>query len=241
MKVLVLGASGATGRQVVLQLMKRKISTRVLVRKSASLPQEVLDHSSVETVTGSISEMDYSRVKELLDGCEVVISCLGHNISFKGLFGKPRSLVVNAVRSVCDVLKKENTRKTRLILMSTVAYTNRSIGEKNTFGEKIVFSLLTWLLPPHRDNMKAANYLIKSIGEEDEHTEWIAVRPDSLINDEKESAYRISPVKTRSPVFNAGQSSRINVGHFMAELVTDAVLWKKWLYQTPALYNEESD
>ncbi len=42
MKVLVLGASGATGKLVVMQLIKRKITTRILIRKSAVLPKEIL-------------------------------------------------------------------------------------------------------------------------------------------------------------------------------------------------------
>ncbi len=42
-----------------------------------------------------------------------------------------------------------------------------------------------------------------------------------------------------APILNAGKTSRINVGHFMAELATDEVLWKKWVYQTPVIYNKE--
>jgi len=38
MKVLVLGASGATGKLVVKQLIKRQINTRIIVKKSTALP-----------------------------------------------------------------------------------------------------------------------------------------------------------------------------------------------------------
>ena len=41
MKVLVLGASGATGKLVVQQLIKRQINVRVLLREGATLPEEV--------------------------------------------------------------------------------------------------------------------------------------------------------------------------------------------------------
>jgi hypothetical protein len=52
--------------------------------------------------------------------------------------------------------------------MSTTAYTNTLSGEKNSIGERIIISLLMFLLPPHRDNVKAANYLINEIGKQDE-------------------------------------------------------------------------
>jgi hypothetical protein len=63
--------------------------------------------------------------------------------------------------------------------MSTTAYTNRKTGEVNTFGEKIVFSLLKILLPPHKDNMLAADYLVYKLGSKT-NIDWVAVRPDSF-------------------------------------------------------------
>jgi hypothetical protein len=32
----------------------------------------------------------------------------------------------------------------------------------------------------------------------------------------------------------------INVGHFMAELITDDELWNQWNGQMPVIYNKES-
>jgi len=52
------------------------------------------------------------------------------------------------------------------------------------------------------------------------------------------SEYEIHPSPTRSAIFNAGQTSRINVGHFMAELVTDDETWNKWKGQMPVIYNK---
>jgi uncharacterized protein YbjT (DUF2867 family) len=43
MKTLVLGASGATGKLVVQQLVKRKIQTRIVVKKSAILPRKITE------------------------------------------------------------------------------------------------------------------------------------------------------------------------------------------------------
>ena len=68
--------------------------------------------------------------------------------------------------------------------------------------------------------------------------EWTAVRPDGLIDEEKVSEYEIHPSPIRSAMFNAGKTSRINVAHFMADLITDNNTWNKWKGQMPVIYNK---
>ncbi|MCF7945895.1 MAG: SDR family oxidoreductase [Spirochaetia bacterium] len=238
MKALVLGASGATGTLVVKQLLKRKTPTRILVRKTAVLPKEISEDPLVETVTGNINELDQAEMDQLVQNCNIIISCLGHNISFKGMFGQPRYLVLDAIRSVCERARKNTDKRVKIILMSTTGYTNALLREKNSIGERVVNVLLMLLLPPHRDNIKAANYLINEIGTQDENIEWVAVRPDTLVDDDLESSYEVFESPVRSPIFNAGKTSRINVSHFMAELATDNNLWEKWLFKTPVVYNK---
>ena len=238
MRVLVLGASGATGKLVVMQLIKRQINIRIAIRDSAVLPEEIQKNTLMEIVRGNISEFTDSEMSNLLRDCNAVISCLGHNVTFKGMFGNPRNLVFDAIRRISETIKKTEDKKIRLILMSTTAYTNKLTAEVNSLGERIVLFILKILLPPHRDNVKAANYLIKGIGRDDETIEWIAVRPDTLVNNDNESKYEIYESPVRSPIFNAGTTSRINVSHFMAELLMNEMLWHKWQFKMPVIYNK---
>ena len=238
MNVLVLGASGATGKLVLIQLVQRKINTRILIRESAVIPEEFLDHPLVEIVRGNIIEQDPSDLDRLLRDCDVVISCLGHNLSLQGMYGQPRYLVLDAIRNLSLAVKNTTRKKIKIILMSTTAYTNKQAGEKNSPGERIVFSLLMGLLPPHRDNVKAADFLVKEIGNQDEYIEWVAVRPDTLIDQDLVSGYESYESPQRSPIFDAGEISRINVSHFMAQLAADENLWNQWLFKTPVLYNQ---
>jgi nucleoside-diphosphate-sugar epimerase len=239
MKVLVLGASGATGRLVVMQLLKRQINTRIVVRESAILSGEMQDNPHVEIVKGNIAEFDNSGMIGLLKDCDAVVSCLGHTITFKGMFGEPRNLVFDALKTVCGTVVRASDKKVKLVLMSTTAYTNSGIGEKNSFGEKVVFSLLKLLLPPHIDNVKAADYLNEEIGKNNEKLEWIAVRPDTLINRDDASAYAVHESPIRSPIFNAGTTSRINVGRFMVELLLNEESWREWKFKMPVIYNRD--
>jgi hypothetical protein len=68
--------------------------------------------------------------------------------------------------------------------------------------------------------------------------EWVAVRPDSLTNEDTVTAYELHASPTRSAIFDPGKSSRINVAHFMADLITDPHTWNEWKGQMPVIYNK---
>ena len=239
MKALVLGASGATGKLVVQQLVKRNIQVRIVVRDSAIIPIQISNNKSIKVIKGNINEFEIAKIKDLVKDCDSVICCLGHNISFKGIFGAPRKLVYNTVVKIIEALQSRELNP-KFILMSTTAYTNRKTDEVNTFGEKIVFSLLKLLLPPHKDNMLAADHLVYKLGSKT-NIDWVAVRPDSLLNEENVSEYELHNNKTRSPIFNPGKTSRINVSSFMVELITNDKLWQEWKHKTPVIYNKDVD
>jgi nucleoside-diphosphate-sugar epimerase len=239
MKVLILGASGATGKLVVTQLLRRNINVRIVVRENALLPEEIINSRLVEIVAGNIFEFDSIKNSTLIEGCDAVVCCLGHNITFKGIFGKPQMLVCQSLKNVCDAIIKYASKKVKVILMNTTANENPEIDEGRSAGEKIILSILTALLPPQKDNVYAARHLSAGIGKNSEKIEWTAVRPDTLINNEEESPYEVFEAPTRSPLFNAGKTSRINVSHFMAELLTNEEIWQRWKNKMPVIYNKE--
>ena len=236
MKILVIGASGATGKLVVSKLIENNHSVKVIIRKTAIFPKELIGNNKIEIIKGNITDFTITQLTEIISNCDAVISCLGHNITFKGIFGKPRKLVAYSIQKIEESIKLLD-KNYKLILMSTTAYTNKSDGEKNTFGEKIIFDLLKVLLPPHADNVTVGNFLIKNINKTTK-IEWVAVRPDSLIDEASASEYIVVENKIRSPIFNPGKTSRINVANFMCELLTNDLLWENWKYKTPVIYNK---
>lgn len=90
------------------------------------------------------------------------------------------------------------------------------------------------------DNEKAADYLRIDIGQNDETIEWAAVRPDNLNDDKEVTEYELYQSPIRSAIFDAGLTSRINVGHFMSELITDDETWEMWKGKMPVIYNKSS-
>lgn len=240
MTALVVGASGATGRLLVEQLLNRGQNVKVVVRSPDKLPEVLKDHDHLSVIQASILDLSDAEMARHVNGCAAVASCLGHNLSWKGIYGQPRRLVSDATRRLCNAIKANKEGPTRFVLMNTAGNSNRDLNESISFGHRCVIGLLRLLLPPHVDNEKAADHLRINIGQNDRVIEWAAVRPDSLINEDHVTEYEVHPSPTRSAIFNAGSTSRINVGHFMADLITNDDTWNRWKGQMPVIYNKES-
>jgi hypothetical protein len=239
MKVFVAGASGATGKQLVAHLLERGQQVVTVVRSVDSLSDELWGHKNISVVQASLLDLSDTELVQLVNGCNAVASCLGHNLTFKGIFGRPRQLVADATRRLCQAIKTTAPQTpVRFVLMNTVGNRNRDLNEQGSFSEKIVLGFFRVVLPPQADNELAADYLRTEIGQNDADIEWVVVRPDALLNQDIVTEYTLHPSPTRSPIFNPGQTSRINVGHFMAELITDDATWNKWKGQMPVIYNK---
>ncbi|BBB25302.1 NAD(P)-dependent oxidoreductase [Amphritea japonica] len=238
MTTLVVGASGETGRLLVEQLLNRGELVRIIVRSGSNLPEAVRNHPNLSITQASITEMNDTDLTQLVTGCEAVASCLGHTLSLKGIYGQPRRLVTDTARRICSVIQENTSEQpVKYVLMNTTGNKNRDLKEPTSFRHNAVIGLLRLLLPPHVDNEKAANFLRTEIGQNHPAIEWVAVRPDGLIDNPDVSEYDLHPSPIRDPIFNSGQTSRINVAHFMATLINDADSWTRWQGQMPVIYN----
>jgi nucleoside-diphosphate-sugar epimerase len=242
MTTLVVGASGSTGKLLVEQLLKLGHTVKVIVRSPEKTPSSWKENNQVIMIKASVLEISGEEMAKHLSDCSAVASCLGHNLNFKGIYGKPRRLVTGAVELLCNSIRRNSPgQPVKFVLMNTTGNRNRDLNEPISFGQRVVISLLRSLLPPHPDNEKAAEYLRVKIGQNDPSIEWVAVRPDNLIDEDEVTPYSLHPSPIRNPIFNPGKTSRINVGNFMARLIDDDHLWNEWKGQMPVIYNEDSD
>lgn len=240
MKILVVGANGATGKHVVRQLLDAGHTVKAIVRPGARIPGEWENNNRLMLIRAGVAEMGVDEMAEHLKDCQGIASCLGHNLTRKGIFGKPRRLVTNAVKLLCDAVNKNQPAEpVRFVLMNTAGNRNRDMKEPISLGERIVVGLLRLLVPPHVDNERAADYLRVDIGHENPLIEWVAVRPDSLIDKDEVTLYYVYASPIRSALFNPGKTSRINVGHFMAKLLADDNAWSQWKGKMPVIYNSD--
>lgn len=236
--VLVAGATGNTGRPLVEQSLALGHTVRVIVRSRHRLPAAVLEHPNITVIEANILDLSDEQMGEFVKGCDAVVSCLGHVISFKGIFGAPRKLCTDATRRLCAAIESNQpTSPAKFILMNTVGVRNPDLHEKRRWFERGVLTLLRWLIPPHNDNEIAAQHLHETVGTQSEYLEWCTVRPDSLINAEV-SPYDVS----ESPVtglFSGRPTTRSNVARFMTELIEDEILWDTWKFKMPVIMNAQ--
>ena len=244
MSTLVVGATGATGRLLVEQLLDQGKTVKAIVRSPKSLPSRLTDNKRLTIVEANVLDMTSEELITQVKGCHAVVSCLGHNLSFKGMFGHPRRLVTDSVTRLCqaiELIKPETPVK--FILMNTTGNQNKRIGETVSLKHKIVVGILRFALPPHADNEDAAEYLQSrytasgNVVAGDNMVEWAAVRPDSLINEKSVTSYAIFESPTRDPIFDSGKTSRINVAAFMAKLIINDNVWEQWRGKMPVIYN----
>ena len=236
--VLVVGASGATGKLLVEQLLTRGSAVRVVVRSRDGLPVALRSHHRLSMIQASLLDLDDSELKQLTDGCDAAASCLGHNMSLKGVFGPPHRLVTEATRRLTEALKANAREKpVRFVLMNTAGNRNRDLQEPVTLGQRAMISVIRLLIPPHADNEQAANFLRLDIGRNDTALEWCVVRPDTLTNDSESTGYEVFASPIRNAIFDPGRTSRLNVARFMADLTTDDSAWSRWRGQMPVIYD----
>ena len=238
MTVFVAGATGATGRLLVRELLDRGQEVRAVVRSPDRLPAELRAREGLSMIHANLLELDHDELTRHVIGCEGVASCLGHNLTWRGMFGPPRRLVTDATRRLCAAIRAaEGPRPTRFVLMNTNGHRNVDLNERRSFGDGLVIALLRHVLPPQRDNEEAAEFLRVGIGRDDPAIEWAAVRPDNLVDEAEVTAYETHPSPTRGVIFGAGRTSRVNVAHFMATLLTGGDAWREWRGGMPVIYN----
>ncbi|MDX2414273.1 MAG: NAD(P)H-binding protein [Bacteroidales bacterium] len=239
MTTLIVGASGATGLLLVEQLLNMGQKVKVIVRPTGRIPDTWKNNDKISIIRANILEISLDEMTNYLNDCQAVASCLGHNLTLKGILGKPRKLVRDAVKLICLAIQKNPSEKPiRFVLMNTTGNRNRDLSEPISAGEKLVMGMIRLLVPPQSDNEKAADFLRENIGQNNKSIDWVAVRPDTLIDDDKVSEYELFASPTRSALFNPGHTSRINVGNLMARLIVENNLWNKWKGQMPVIYNK---
>jgi len=235
--VLLLGGTGRTGRRALQQLLDRGISVRAIVRSRGKLPPDITEHPNLTLIEACLPALPDDELQRHLGGCAAVVSCLGHVISLKGVFGPPRDLVTRATMRLCrGVEASQPPAPVKLILMSSVSV-NRPGGLDTRRGafERAVLWVLRGVVPPAKDNQQAADFLLEKIGPHHAFVQWAVIRPDSLLEGDV-SEYSLHEGLVSS-LFAPGSTNMANVAHFICELVTNPKTWADWQSKLPVIIN----
>lgn len=238
--VLLLGATGRTGGRALGQLLDRGVPVRVIVRSAQRLPTGTAGHPLVEVVETELLALGPDRLAGHLAGCDTVVSCLGHPISMRGVLGPPRHLVEQALRDVRAATlaaPDPGPASRRVILMSSVSVNQPEHADRRRGrAERTALWAIRGVVPPARDNQRAADFLVREVGTDDPRLAWVIVRPDSLLDGEV-AQYRVHSQLVDS-LFHPGHTRMANVAHFIAELVTSQATWEQWQGRLPVIVDD---
>ena len=143
-------------------------------------------------------------------------------------------LCTESVRRVCDIVRKlAPPSPIRLIVISTEGFDRLDGADPpRSWPESGLIGLLWLTLPPMHDKVGVVQYL-HSEARANKSVEFCAPRPSDL-RDGEACAYS-AHATLQNGIFNAGKTTRANVGEFMADLGTKPAAWRKWKNSYPQL------
>jgi putative NADH-flavin reductase len=171
-RILILGATGPTGQQVILQALERAHEVTVLTRSPQKLATRTADRICV--LRGGDLPDDARALSEALRGQEAVISTLGTGSSLK-----PEGLIARSAPVIVEAMRQRGVRR----LVWTSAF---GVGETIRDVPLIPRLLIRLFLKDV--------YVDKAAGEEalrKSDLDWTLVYPVTLTNGPRTGGYRV--------------------------------------------------
>jgi hypothetical protein len=233
---LVVGATGNTGKHVVQFLLDQKDQTVKVVCRSkekmlSQLKQE--DYGDrLQIVEDSITQVQEDDLKKLTQDCSAVVSCLGHNITLSGMWGRQDRRLV---KDTAERLTKAMPKSAKFVLIGSDGISVPG-DDQRSFGERVVIFLLRLLLPPHMDNEETSAYVLSLAPSDPSSPEWCIVRPTDL--QEGAPQKYVLHSKPTGGLFGDAVVTRATVARFIVDLLTDSAKWNSYKYQTPVIHDD---
>jgi|tagenome__1003787_1003787.scaffolds.fasta_scaffold19684967_1 putative NADH-flavin reductase len=206
-KILVLGATGGTGRLIVGQALARGHEVTALVRS----PEKASDLKGAKLIVGDVR--DEKMLREALKGQDAVVSALGTPASpFREV-----TLLSTATRALVNAMKAEHVA--RLVCITGMG-AGDSAGHGGFLFDNVIFPLLLKKVYADKNRQEA---IVRDSG-----LDWVLVRP-SVLND-KPGRGSVRALTDLSD-YHGGSISRQDVATFVLDhLRTDA-----WLHRAPLI------
>lgn len=206
-KLLVVGATGGTGRLIVSQAVARGYDVAALVRS----PEKAGDLKGAKLIVGDAR--DETALRKALQGRDAVVSALGTPASpFREV-----TLLSTATRALVGAMQAE--RVARLVCITGIG-AGDSAGHGGFVFDHLIFPLLLRKVYADKNRQEA---ILRDSG-----LDWVLVRP-SVLNNKP----RREPVRALTDLsgFHGGTISREDVASF----VLDQVRGDTWLRRSPLI------
>lgn len=204
MKLLIIGATGGTGRELVKQALMLGHRITILVRD----PEKVLTvHPNLLVTQGNV--LNTTEVEQAVSGQEAVISSLGH----KRFFIKT-NILSEGTKNIISAMNRQNVK--RFICITTLGIND------SRFRLGLYYTLFTIPIILYfyfRDKAIQEKLIIKS------NLNWTIVRPGQLTNSKLTGEYKVGNDVGNYLITNT--ISRANVAHFILSHLSNKTFFHK--------------
>lgn len=191
MQLVVFGATGGTGRELVKQALGHGHAVRAFVRDPDRLK---VIHHRLEVITGDVG--DAKQVGDAVRGQDAVLVALGVNER------KPNTVLSDAVRTLTGAMEGEGVR--RLLMVSSLGVGD-SQGQLGPIYTRILIPLLLKEIFADKETAEAVV--------RESPLDWTLVRPGRLTNARLTGRYRAAPDAARGRWFP--RIARADVADYM--------------------------
>lgn len=210
MKLLIIGGTGKTGRELIKQGLDRGYSITAIARKPENIKHS---NPNLKVLKGDV--LIPESIEKGVQGQDVVLSALGH----KRFFIKT-NILSKGTKNVINAMKKHNVKRFICITSLGVNDSRFKLGLYYT-----LFTIPIILLFYFLDKSKQEKLIMNS------NLDWTIIRPGQLTNGKKRINYKHGPfvgsyILTR-------MISRASVAHFMLNQIED----QTYLRMTPGITN----
>ena len=207
MKLVVFGATGNVGQQVVKQALEQGHEVIAFARNPLKLQ---IKHPKLQLFQGDV--MDSARVEQALQGQDIVVCTLG---SGKKLSGKVRS---QGTQNIIEAMKKCAMK--RLICQTTLGV-GESWGSLNFYWKYVMFGFIL--------RNVFADHQIQEDMVQNSGLDWTIIRPAAFIEGELTGQYRHGFPGT-------DKTSTLTINHAdVADFILKQLVDDFYLYQAPSL------
>jgi putative NADH-flavin reductase len=213
MKIAVFGATGFSGRAILLEALKQGHDVSILVRDASKIK---IKDQKLRIVEGNV--MDSQVVATILHHQDAVIQCLG--IGGKG-DGKPTTFISDATKIIAEEMGKQKVP--RLIAMSNVGAGNSLSFQPWLFTKFILPYFMKWLKVIIDDKNRMETVIMNS------ELEWTIVRCPNIID--KTPKGNVHPT-----LEGKGLKLTVTLGD-MAEFIIHQLTDSTYLRQAPSVSN----
>lgn len=202
-KIIVFGATGDTGKQVVEQALQTEHQVTVVVRNPGAF---TIRHKSLDIVKGDVFQSQ--TFEDAIKGKDVVVSCLGVRKR------EPTTVYSKGVSNIIHAMQKENAR--RIICLSAGAVI---VPPKSSFLMKLVTkNILQRLFKYMYADMRIMEKILR-----DTDLNWTVIRPPWLRDTKHTGKYRTA---INEHLNNPSKISRADLADFIVNHLDDEKTFK---------------